>query len=226
MATVFELLIQIIVQRRIGKPNSSKVFTPKGGSNKLGVLVGVVVSVLVGVFVGALVGVCDGVAVAVGVLVGVFVAILVAVFVGVSVGVLVGVSVCVHVLVYVAVLGSVCVCVFVGVRVGVSVSVLVAVGVLVEVAVGVLVGARTVTVSRAVLFTSLPSGTLLFGSMLAVFGRLPAVVGVTVNVTLNDAPAENVTIPPLASQLKAVPVMEQLIVPVGGVLPSVTNGAP
>src|SRR5687767_1681080 len=210
MATVFELLIQIIVQRRIGKPNSSKVFTPKGGSNKLGVLVGVVVSVLVGVFVGAMVGVCDGVAVAVGVLVGVFVAILVAVFVGVSVGVLVGVSV--------------------GVLVGVSVSVLVAVGVLVEVAVGVLVGvavgARTVTVSRAVLFTSLPSGTLLFGSMLAVFGRLPAVVGVTVNVTLNDAPGENVTIPPLASQLKAVPVMEQLIVPVGGVLPSVTNGAP
>ena len=49
MATVFELLIQIIVQRRIGKPDSSKVFKPKGGSNKLGVLVAVVVGVMVGV---------------------------------------------------------------------------------------------------------------------------------------------------------------------------------
>ena len=45
MATVFELLIQIIVHCRIGKPDSSKVFIPKGGSNKLGVLVGVGVGV-------------------------------------------------------------------------------------------------------------------------------------------------------------------------------------
>ena len=244
-ATVFELLIQIIVHFRIGKPDSSKVFIPKGGSNKLGVFVGVgvVVSVLVGVFVGALVDVCEGVAVAVGVFVGVSVAVLVAVFVDVSVGVCVavfvgvsvGVSIAVLVEVFVGVSVGVFVDVLVGVFVEVSVGVFVAVlvgvldGVLVRVAVdvlvGVAVGARTITVSEPVLLVSLPSTTLLFGSTLAVFARLPADVGVTANVTLKNAPAGSVTAP-LATQAKAVPVIEQLIVPVGGVLPLVTVGAP
>ena len=57
MATVFELLIQITVHCRIGEPDSSKVFIPKGGSNKLGVLVAVGVGVGVCVAVGVLVAV-------------------------------------------------------------------------------------------------------------------------------------------------------------------------
>ena len=119
--------------------------------------------------------------------------------------------------------------VLVGVFVGVSVGVLVAVfvGVLVGVFVGVLVGvgATTVTVSEPVLLASLLSVTFPFGSTVAVFARLPAAVGVTANVTLNDAPAGNVTTP-LATQLRAVPVIEQLIVPVGGVPPFITVSAP
>ena len=219
MATVFELFIQTIVQRRTGKPDSSKVFRPKGGSNKLGVFVGV------RVFVGV------AVAVFVEVTVAVFVGVPVAVGVGVSVDVLVDVLVGVAVRVAVALLVTVLVGVFVGVLVGVSVGVLVgvSVGVLVavavEVLVGVAVGARTVTVSEPVLFVSLPSVTLLLGSTLAVFARLPAAVGETTNVTLNEAPAGSVTAP-LAAQAKAVPVMKQLIVPVGGVLPFVTVSAP
>ena len=140
IATVFELLIQIIVHCRIGKPDSSKVFIPKGGSNKLGVLVGVLVAVFVGVLVGVLVGVSVGRPV--GVEVGVLVVVLVGVFVGVSVGVFVDVLVAVFV--------GVSVGVFVAVLVGVAVGVLV--GVSVGVFVGVAVGARTVTVSEAVLF--------------------------------------------------------------------------
>ena len=213
MATVFELLIQIIVHCRTGKPDSSKVFIPKGGSNKLGVLVGVLVAVFVGVLVGVLVGVSVGRPV--GVSVGVLVVVLVGVFVGVSVGVFVDVLVAVFV--------GVSVGVFVAVLVGVAVGVLV--GVSVGVFVGVAVGARTVTVSEAVLFPSLPSATLRFGSTMAVFGRLPADVGVTANETLKDAPAGRVTAP-LATQAKSVPVIERLIVPVGGVLPLVTVGAP
>jgi hypothetical protein len=42
---------------------------------------------------------------------------------------------------------------------------------------------------------------------------------------LKEAPAERLTAP-LATQLKSVPVMEQLIVPAGGVLPFVTVSAP
>ena len=86
-------------------------------------------------------------------------------------------------------------------------------------------GATTVTVSEPVLLASLLSVTFPFGSTVAVFARLPAAVGVTANVTLNDAPAGNVTTP-LATQLRAVPVIEQWIVPVGGVPPFVTVSAP
>ena len=42
---------------------------------------------------------------------------------------------------------------------------------------------------------------------------------------LNDAPAGNVT-PPLDTQARAVPVMEQSRVPVGAVPPLVTTGVP
>ena len=135
----------------------------------------------------------------VGVSVGVFVAVFVGVLVGVSVGVLVEVLVGVFVGVFVAV--------FVGVLVGVD------------------VGVTTVTVFDPVLLASLPSATLLFGSTVAVLARLPTAVGVTVNVILNDEPVGRVTAP-LAAQLKAVPVMAQLIIPVGGVLPFVTVNAP
>jgi len=185
----------------------------------VGVFVGVSVGVLVGVFVGVSVGVLVGVSV--GVLVGVVVDVLVAVFVGVSVGVLVAVSVGVVVGVFVRVLVGVSVGVFVGVLVAVCVGVAVAVGVLV----GVLVGVRTLTVFEPVLLASSLSGTLLFGSTVAVLARLPATVGVTANVMLNEAAAGRVTAP-LATQLRAVPVIEQLIVPVGGVLPFVTVTAP
>jgi hypothetical protein len=85
--------------------------------------------------------------------------------------------------------------------------------------------ATTDTVSEPVLLTSLISRTLPFGSTVAVLARLPAEVGVTANVMLKDAPTGNVTAP-LAAQLKAVPVIEQLIVPVGGVAPLVTVNTP
>lgn len=97
----------------MGKPDSSKVFKPKGGSNKLGmpvevavgdavpvgegVAVGVLVAVPVGVFVGVAVGV--SVWVAEGVVVGVSVEVPVGVLVGVAVGVSVGVFVAVAVFV-------------------------------------------------------------------------------------------------------------------------------
>jgi hypothetical protein len=89
-----------------------------------------------------------------------------------------------------------------------------------------IVGApNTVTVFEPVLFASLLSVILLLGSTVAVFGRLPAEVGVTAKVTLNDAFAGIVTAP-FATQLNAVPVIEQLIVPVGGVLPLTIVNAP
>jgi choline-glycine betaine transporter len=125
----------------------------------------------------------------------------------VAVGVLVGVSVGV----------------LVGVTVGVFVAVLV--GVFVGVSVGVGVGVRTFTVSKLVLLLSLPSGTLLFGSTVTLLGRLTANVGVTLNVILKDAPVGRVTTP-LAMQFKAVPAIEQLIVPVGGIAPFVTVNTP
>jgi hypothetical protein len=259
MAVVFELLIQTIVHSRSGRPASSKVFRPNGGSNRSGVPVGegvdvgvavetgVSVAVAVGVSVGGWVGVpvavevgisvavavdVDvGVAVSVGVSVGVFVGVsvaaLVAVEVGVSVGVFVGLSVAVLVTVGVAVsVGvSVAVAVEVGDGVSVGVSVGVFVGVLVEVLVGVDVGLRTVTVSVLELFVSFPSATWLSGSTSAVLDKLPACEGVTAKLMLNEAPDENVTAL-LAAQIKSVAVMEQSIVPPGGVLPFVIVRGP
>ena len=137
--------------------------------------------------------------------------------VGVRVGVCEGVAVAVGV--FVGVLVAVLVGVSVGVFVGVFVAVLV--GVLVAVA----VGATTVTVLEPVLFASLLSATLLFGSTVTVLARLPSAVGVTAKVMLKEALAERVTVP-LAAQLKVAPAIEQLIVPVGGVAPFVTVSAP
>lgn len=234
-AIVLELLIQTIVHSKMGRPESSKVLMPIGGSSKLGVPVGVAVAEAVGVVVNVCVAAATFVEVLVGMLVGVFVAILVGVYVGVSVGVfvaaVVGVLVDVFVDVSVGVSVGLLVAVFAGVSVGVLVDVLVgvSVGVLVAVCVGVSVGvevgATTVTVFELVLFVSLPSVTLLFGSTVTVLARLPAAVGVTVKVMLNEAAAGRVTTP-FATQLRAVPAIEQLIVPVGGVLPFVTVTGP
>ena len=87
-------------------------------------------------------------------------------------------------------------------------------------------GATTVTVSEPVLFASLLSETLPLGSTVAVFASVPAAVGVTANTTLNDAFAGSVTDPPLATQVRLVPLIVQLIVPVGGVAPLVTVSTP
>ena len=76
-----------------------------------------------------------------------------------------------------------------------------------------------------VLLVSLLSRTLLLGSTVAVLARLPAVLGVTATVMLKEAPVGRVTAP-LATQLNAVTATEQLIVPVGGVLPFVTVMVP
>ena len=86
-------------------------------------------------------------------------------------------------------------------------------------------GATTVTTFVLELLVSSTSVILPLGSTVAVLDRLPATVGFTANVTLNDAPAGNVTAP-LATQLRAVPDIEQLIVPVGAVPPFVTVSAP
>jgi hypothetical protein len=175
----------------------------------VGRLVGVLVDVRVGITVGVFVGICVAVGVVVGVSVAVCVgeAVAVGVFVGVSVGVCVGVDVAV------------------GVSVGVFVGVLVGVCVAVGVSVGVVVGVRTFTVSEPVLLVSLLSWTLLSGSTMAVLGRFPPAVDATLNVILKEALAARET-EPLAMQAKAVPVIEQLIVPAGGVLPFVAVRAP
>src|SRR6185436_1906959 len=74
--------------------------------------------------------------------------------------------------------------------------------------------ATTATVSEPILLASLISNTFAFGSAMAVLRRLPgAAVGVTAKVTLKEAPTGSVTAPPVAAQLRAVSVMEQLIVP-------------
>jgi hypothetical protein len=187
IATVLELLIQIIVHSRTGSPESSKVFSPNGGSNKLDIPVEVavgelvpvregvtvVVDVLVDVPVAVSVGV--GVGVSVGIFVGVLVGVLVAVFVGVSVDVVVGVLVRV----------SVEVGVFVGVLVGVLVAVLV--GVSVGVFVGVLVGVRTLMDAVAVF----PVPPLVDVTGLVMLFFIPAVVPVTVTLKEQLAPAAN-----------------------------------
>ena len=97
--------------------------------------------------------------------------------------------------------------------------------VFVGVLVGVSVGARTVTVFKPVLLTSLLSSTVLLGSTVAVLARLPAALDVAAKVMLKEAPVGRVTAP-LATQLNAAPAIEQLIVPVGAVLPFVTVSAP
>jgi len=86
-------------------------------------------------------------------------------------------------------------------------------------------GATTVTTFVLELLVSSSSVMLPFGSTVAVLDKLPAAVGVTANVTLNDAPVGNVTAP-FATQLRAVPDIEQLINPVGAVPPLVTVNAP
>src|SRR5215213_2275000 len=86
-------------------------------------------------------------------------------------------------------------------------------------------GALTVTVLVPVLFVSVISSIVEFGSTVAVFARLPEAVGVTAKVTLKE-PFTGKETTPLATQLKAVPVIEQLIVPVGGVAPLVTVTTP
>ena len=83
-------------------------------------------------------------------------------------------------------------------------------------------GAMTVTTSVLELLVLSSSVRLPSGSTVAVFDRMPAAVGVTANVTLNDAPAGKVTVPPLATQLRLGPLtMEQLIVPIGAIPPGV-----
>src|SRR5688500_1058036 len=85
--------------------------------------------------------------------------------------------------------------------------------------------AKTATVSEPVLLPSLYSSTFALWTSVAVFTKLSAADGGTAKVTLNEPFTGNVTIP-LATQLKAVPVIEQSIVPVDGVAPFVTVTAP
>jgi hypothetical protein len=83
-------------------------------------------------------------------------------------------------------------------------------------------GARTVTTFVLALLVSSTSAITLPGSTVAVLDKLPVTVGVTANVTLNEAPVGNVTAP-FATQLRLGPVtIEQFIVPVGAVPPGVT----
>lgn len=86
--------------------------------------------------------------------------------------------------------------------------------------------AITFTVFEPELFPSLSSGTTLLGSTVAVLARLPAAVGVTENVTLNELFTGIVTPEPSATQLKTVPLIEQLIVPMGAIPPFVTVKVP
>lgn len=86
--------------------------------------------------------------------------------------------------------------------------------------------ATTRIVFKLVLFVSSLSLIKLLESTVAVFANDPAAVGVTVNVTLNDAPTGSVTAPPLATHDRLVPIIEQAIVPVGVVPPGVTVSAP
>jgi len=87
-------------------------------------------------------------------------------------------------------------------------------------------GPTTVTVFEPVLFVSLYSSAFPLGSTVAVFARLPAAVGVTENVILNELFTGIVTPNAPAVQLKAVPLIEQLIVPIGAMPPIVTVTAP
>ncbi len=86
-------------------------------------------------------------------------------------------------------------------------------------------GVSTVTALVLELLVSSVSVMTAFGSTVAVLDNVPVAVGVTANVTLNEEPDGNVTVP-LATHDKAVPVIEQLIVPDGAVPPFVTVNAP
>lgn len=72
-------------------------------------------------------------------------------------------------------------------------------------------GATAVTVFEPVLFDSLVSVILLFGSTVAVFARLAAVAGVTVKLTAKLPVVPIVTEPPLAVQESVPEVILQLI---------------
>ena len=73
-------------------------------------------------------------------------------------------------------------------------------------------GAITVTVLEPVLFASLFSAILLFGSTVAVLAKLPAEAGVAVKLTAKlPVVAPIVTDAPLAIQLNVPAVMLQLI---------------
>jgi hypothetical protein len=87
-------------------------------------------------------------------------------------------------------------------------------------------GAMTVTVLEPVLLLSLSSSIFPLGSTVAVLVRLPAAVGVTRNVTLNEEFTGMTTVRLPAPQLSVVPVMEQLIVPIGAIPPFVTVNRP
>lgn len=87
-------------------------------------------------------------------------------------------------------------------------------------------GATIVTVFEPVLLLSLYSSTFPLGSTAAVFARSPAAVGVPANVTLNVLFTGMTTPDAPAAQLKAVPLIEQLIVPIGAIPPFVTINAP
>ena len=87
-------------------------------------------------------------------------------------------------------------------------------------------GATTVTVFEPVLFVSLYSSTFPPGSTVAVFARLPDAVGATENVMLNELLIGMDTPNTPAEQVRAVPLIEQLIVPIGAIPPFVTVKAP
>ena len=188
IASVFELLIQTIVHCRSGRPESSKVFNPNGGSNRLGAPVALAVGEAVDVGVAVVVEV----PVEVGVAVDVFVGVLVAVSVGVTVDVLVGVSVGVFVVVDV------------GVLVGVSVGVLVAVsvGVLVTVFVGVCEGVGEASKTDNVAVAVLPVPPFVEVTLPVVFTYAPVEEAVTFAVTVQlplaamEPPVSVMTSPP------------------------------
>ncbi len=86
-------------------------------------------------------------------------------------------------------------------------------------------GRKTVTVSAPVLLVSSLSSALSSGSTVAVLERSPPAVGVASTVALNDAPGDNVTVPPEAVHVSVPLEIAQAILPVppGGVAPFVTD---
>ena len=74
-------------------------------------------------------------------------------------------------------------------------------------------GAMAVTLLKPVLFDSLVSVTLLLGSTLAVFVRMPVEAGVTLKLTTKLPPVPRITEPPFAVQANIPVVMLQLMLP-------------